>query len=422
MTSDIDKAVLASVIIPARNAGTELKACLESLRDSTIRDYELIVVDDHSDDDTGEIARQLGARVLRTRRTCGPASARNLGSLVASSECLVFIDADVLVHRDTLERLINTLAQKTEVAAVMGSYDEAPTAKNLCSQFRNLLHHHIHQVSRPQATTFWSGCGAIRRSTFLKMGGFDPRFEAPSVEDIELGMRLHESGETLLLDRKALVTHMKRWDPLSMLGCDLFRRGVPWTRLILKSRSFPNDLNLKHSQRFSVLFSLFSVITLSLAVLESFSTLVLVLIGLLIVMSADAWLNQRNGGHFGYRFVAFLLAIVVAIGVCNSAWTLVTTCLVAVVLYANASFYRRLSRLRGPCFAVLCLPLHLLHFLVCGLAFAIGNGLHFLRSIGMRKSWFGIRVASLAVASNGVRLHAASIDDRVVISPQNLDS
>ena len=62
--------------------------------------------------------------------------------------------------------------------------------ENFLSQYKNLLHHFVHQGSSSDATTFWAGCAAVDRKVFVDIGGFDAaRYDQPSIEDIEMGYR-----------------------------------------------------------------------------------------------------------------------------------------------------------------------------------------------------------------------------------------
>ncbi len=68
------------------------------------------------------------------------------------------------------------------------------------------------------------------------------------IEDIELGLRLREHGDTHL-DPELHVTHLKRWTLRSLVATELLCRALPWSRLILERGELPNDLNLRSSQR-----------------------------------------------------------------------------------------------------------------------------------------------------------------------------
>jgi GT2 family glycosyltransferase len=353
-----------------------LRASLASLCNASIHDYEVVVVDDASTDASVEIAGELATRVIRVPNRGGPAKARNLGAIAARGEFLVFFDADVRVHPATVDRLVNVLLEEASVAAVFGSYDDQPACAGLVSQFRNLLHHDIHQSSHQEAASFWAGCGAIRRDSFLRLGGFDESYRRPNIEDIDLGRRLHAAGERILLIKDALVTHLKPWTLSSMIRCDFASRGIPWTRLLLQQRFLPNDLNLKYVHRASVGGVLLFVAALLAAGSSAMWLWLAMAMVVGILLSADAW--TARGGTPGL-FAAALTSLCGIAGFRAAhvgGATQFGLVLLAATIAVNLPFYGRLRRVRGAAFAILAIPLHLVHYGVCGAAFLAGCGLH----------------------------------------------
>jgi GT2 family glycosyltransferase len=234
------------------NGGLQLPRCLEALRTSEFADFEVVVVDDCSPDNTPQIVERFQARYLRTPRQLGPGGGRNLGVRDARGEILVFVDADVVVSPGTLGRIAADFNADPDLAAVFGSYDEAPAWSDFLSQYKNLMHHYVHQIASERASTFWCGCGAMRKDVFLQFGGFDTaRYPHPSIEDIDLGFRITQAGHRILLDKTIQVKHLKKWTVRGLLRADIAYRAIPWTRLILESRSLPADLNLTLAARVS---------------------------------------------------------------------------------------------------------------------------------------------------------------------------
>ncbi len=231
-------------------------------------------------------------------------------------------------HPETLSQALDHFAAHPELAALFGSYDDAPAAPGLVSQYRNLLHHYVHQQGefadnvRP-AHTFWTGCGAIRRQVFLDLGGFDPLlYRRPAIEDIELGYRLTLAGHRIILARNVQVTHLKRWTLRRVFKTDIFQRGVPWTLLMLRTHIAETDLNVSRSQQLCV------------------GSTGLGLLGTLI---APVWPPA---------LLLFVLNL-----------------LIQVVL--NHRFYRFLAARRGWLFALGSFPLHYLYFCCCGVSVAV---------------------------------------------------
>lgn len=314
--------MLFSVVMPVYNGGPLLVQALEALEGSPFRDRELLVVDDGSVDDSVAIARRFAARVLETGGRRGPAAARNLGAGAAVGEYLFFLDADCAIHPDALGLAARHLDRAPILDALFGSYDDQPAGEGLVSQFKNLQHHFVHQNGDEEAETFWSGCGAIRRSTFLELGGFDElRYRRPSVEDIELGYRLRSSGGRIRLAKDVQVKHLKRWSLGEFLKSELFDRGLPWAELLFeRERTDSRELNLSLRSRLSVAATGLATVLLALSALRPALAVGAAVAGLL------------------------LLAL-------------------------NWDFYRFLAGKRGSWFAVRSIPLHALHHGLAGAAY-----------------------------------------------------
>ena len=245
-----------SVIVPVHNGRDTLAACLAGLGRSSRPPDETIVVDDGSTDDSARLALAHGATLVTGMRgPRGAAWARNRGAEHASGSILVFVDADVVVHTDALARIAGVFASEPTLHALFGSYDDDPPHVDIPSRFKNLLHHYVHQHGNPRAGSFWAGCGAIQRETFLAAGGFDERYARPSIEDIELGVRLFRAGFAIRLCPEIQATHLKHWTLMNLWRTDIFARAVPWTRLVLREGRLPDDLNLSWRSRASACFA-----------------------------------------------------------------------------------------------------------------------------------------------------------------------
>lgn len=260
-----------SVIMPATDDRPTIDACARAVAGSATPPHELIVV--------------------REPAGAGASAARNAGAAAADGDVLTFVDSDVRVHPDALGRIAAAFAADPGLTALFGSYDAAPGAPGVVSQFRNLLHHHVHQEGAGPVTTFWSGLGAVRRDAFLAVGGFDESLTA--IEDIDLGMRLSDAGGRIELDPAVLGTHLKRWTLASMVRTDLQHRGIPWVRLMLRRGRTTGGLNLGWRHRLSALASVVG----AGALLARRGPVLLGALGALLVLNRDFYrlLARRRG-------------------------------------------------------------------------------------------------------------------------------
>lgn len=246
-----------SIVVPAYNAESTLTECLNALRTAMLPPDELIIFDDGSTDSTRSIAEAAGARIVRNQgKPKGPAHGRNTAAAHATRPYLMFVDADVIIHRDAIDRLADEV-QRTGAVAAFGSYDDHPRSKRLPALYANLRHHFVHQSGSRDATTFWTGIGLIETEAFREFGGYDESlFAHPSIEDVELGMRLINSGKKIRLVPEAQGTHWKDWTLWRVWHTDVVRRALPWSRLIADGQLAVPDLNLARKERLLALAAL----------------------------------------------------------------------------------------------------------------------------------------------------------------------
>ncbi len=231
----MDRTARVTAIIPATKKPETLELARAAIEAAAAPPEEILVVNEPS-----------GA---------GPAEARNAGAQRASGDVLVFVDADVIVHRDAFARIRAAFESDPGLSGVFGSYDDEPADDGTVSAFRNLLHHHVHQASPGPANTFWAGLGAIRKDAFLGIGGFDDAYAVPSIEDIELGLRLTDAGHRIELAPDIQGKHLKGWTLPAMVRCDVQDRAVPWLTLLLRRGRPSAALNLSWRHRASALAS-----------------------------------------------------------------------------------------------------------------------------------------------------------------------
>jgi glycosyltransferase involved in cell wall biosynthesis len=428
-----DKATL-SVVIPAHNSELELRQCLAALKESSVAALEVIVVDDASTDGTAGAAESMGSHVLRLPSRQGPASARNIGANAATGDILVFVDSDVCVHSDALALIAADLENDSKLSAVFGSYDTFPAEVDFISQYKNFQHHFFHQTSPAEVSTFWSGCGAVRRDLFLSAGGFSVSYRTPAVEDIEFGTRLARAGHVIKLNRAIQVKHLKKWTLGNVIRTDILDRAIPWTEILLRYRQFPNVLNLEIHQRISVLLCLiatgafvlgctllglsFAAPFLCLALLAlstyladcctptsgirpylytvvlfmlvgwtayvSHNVLLFTLIAILYIalVSRRLLLLRRQDRLRAGEVCGLYGTVVAAIAVLQIPihWTslVIAACGIG-TLYINRKFYLLLANSWGRLYAVSAIPFHFLYQMSCAAGLAAGTTWFYLR-------------------------------------------
>lgn len=198
---------MISVIVPAYNAASYLGYCLQALRDQDLpsSEYEVIVVDDGSTDDTSAVAEAAGVRVIRIEHS-GPAAARNAGLQAARGEIVLFTDADCEPTPHWARALAEALT-RPEVVGAKGTY--LTRQRGLIPRFVQVEYEerYTRMAGRDRVDFVDTYSAGYRRSVVLANGGFDSTFQEPAIEDQELSFRLAAKGYRLIFVPQAQVYH-----------------------------------------------------------------------------------------------------------------------------------------------------------------------------------------------------------------------
>ena len=225
-----------SIVVCTFNRGDRLHPCLESLEHQTYPHdrYEVIVVDDASTDDTAQIVRSRGMRVIRLESNGGAAAARNIGAAAAKGDIIAFIDDDAVADPQWLECLVQPfgasgvsavggliLAYKTNYLAerylsAIGCGNPAPLAfgksKNPFLRFWAYLGSMftpIFMEKEPmEVQAVFTANAAYRASLLRSIGGFDEALRYD--EDADVSTRLRDRGAHLFFVPAAIVHHRHR--------------------------------------------------------------------------------------------------------------------------------------------------------------------------------------------------------------------
>lgn len=311
---------------------------------------EVVVVDDGSTDNSGKIAENHYARVIRSESRQGPAKARNLGASLTKSEILCFLDSDCLIKSDTLKKLIRFLEENQEVDAIFGTYDDNPPTKNWIGRYKNLYLHHTYQIADSDTRIFSTACGCVRRNAYDAIGGFsEPYLKFPGMQDVEFGYRLSEAGFLIKILKDVQVTHLKDWG-LSVWKSDIVNRGIPWIKIILSKPSrIEQERNMSKAQRVCLVLT----------------------------------------------WMATALSIVMLPHILNSQYTSVSILVLiallaihAVIALMNSELLRLMNRRFGFIFAIFAYIMHYIYYLNCGVAITIGTMVYFIeKSKGEKKTF-----------------------------------
>lgn len=231
------------MVIPARDAGRSLAHCLSAVYRSSFQDFEVIVVDDHSSDDSARIAGGFPCKVIRLEKNRGVAGARNAGAGQAGGELLMFLDSDIIVEKDTIEKIVAVFRRDPSAKCVGGIASKTSRAQGFGPAFVALHDwYYVHSWGEDEryreVSCFPSDCGAVYKDLFADAGGFDEGFSGAGVEDYDLGARL--SGRHPIRRYKDILVHHYTAGVL-LRSYKLFKRCFPYVPYLLRRGSLEKN-------------------------------------------------------------------------------------------------------------------------------------------------------------------------------------
>lgn len=325
------KQPLLSIIIPVYNGEETIGQCLKSVYNSDYNNFEVILVDDGSTDNSCKIAQGFPCKLIRLDKNHGVATARNKGTKKALGKILLFLDADVMLKKNSLNLVTGSFQGKPQIAAVQGIYDKKSPAQNLASLYK---HYYNYYKFSKVPTRFLSStsafCLAIKKEVFWKINGFDSKFPHPAAEDVDLGLRLKKLNYPILLNRQLKVIHLKSYTLRSLLRTE-FIKVASNMKLMLRSGSFVEYPISKNRKRDMV------------NVIFSVALAPLILVSLLSLLFVQSWISTG----------IFLSLLAIFVGL-------------------NYRFLNLIRREKGVFTALGCIPVAYLDMLIAQMALIFG--------------------------------------------------
>jgi glycosyltransferase involved in cell wall biosynthesis len=247
----VERELTLSVVVISWNQCAALQRLIAQLLDQDFpaSQYEIIIVDDGSSDGTREWLKEpheSRIRVILGEANRGRAASRNVGIKAAQSGIVVMIDGDHTIASDFLSR--HAERHNKKCCAVVGRSQFAP-ADGYCA-INTYLNGGGAAKLPPHAPLpgryFLTRNCSVPRDILKSIGNFDERFTSWGGEDLDLGVKLQESGVPIYGEPRALAWH-QHWRPLRMLLTNMEaygRNAIPV--LLEKHPQLFAELNLDH--------------------------------------------------------------------------------------------------------------------------------------------------------------------------------
>jgi glycosyltransferase involved in cell wall biosynthesis len=228
---------MISIIIPNYNGSRTIGICLDSIFVHDDPGYEVIVVDDCSDDRSREIIRKYPCKLIELKQRSAASAARNAGAFSCTGDILFFIDADCILKDDSLSVVRKHLAMQPHDRVIGGTYTPMPYDQGFFNAFQSVFVNFFETKNSSSPDYLAAHALVIHASIFKQIGGFRENF-LPILEDVEFCHRLRKAGYSLMVAPDLQVRHVfnfsfkkslrnairktRYWVEYSLMNRDLF--------------------------------------------------------------------------------------------------------------------------------------------------------------------------------------------------------
>lgn len=314
-----------SIVIPVKDCSSTLKETLDSIKNQSFKNFEVVVVDDGSKDSPEFIVKKYNFNFVKLSENMGAAYARNIGAENSQGEYVVFLDGDIVLDKDALKNADDYIKKIKEANVFFGSFYPKLRFKNIFSQYKHLYLCYYYSKQGERLHTLDTSLTFIKRSIFNKF-----KFQAgiKISEDTELGMRLTKAGFFITNPKNILMEHIRYYSFKSFIKTD-FVRGMRFSRLLLKSKLkdkkesgksnfYLKPLNIYLNLGLVPLILLFLMSSLVFNKLSLYLlTLTFLLLYTLVNLEFWYYLKKINGLFFALKssFITFFDALVMDSGI-----------------------------------------------------------------------------------------------------------
>jgi GT2 family glycosyltransferase len=230
-----------SIIIPNYNSSATIERCLTAALSSEYEQFEVIVVDDCSSDNSIELIKKYPCKLIQLHEHHGVSKARNIGARNSNGDILFFTDADCCLAPDALY-LVNKTMHEKDICVVGGTYTRIPYDKDFFSIFQSIFISYF-ETKHKEPDYIATHAMAIDAKVFRELGGFvENSFigVCASIEDVEFCHRLRRAGYKLYMNPDILVQHIFNFSLVSSLR-NAAKKSMFWIMYSMSNRDLLAD-------------------------------------------------------------------------------------------------------------------------------------------------------------------------------------